>query len=46
MFEDVWNSCRIGRVRFECDGKGIVLVISCDMKVIGARLVMVEMERC
>ena len=40
------QSCAIRRIRFEADGEDIVLVIPCDVKVLRACLVMLQVKSC
>lgn len=46
MLEDVRHTSRIGRVRLEADGEDIVGVVAGDMQVLGAGLVVLQVEGC
>lgn len=45
MFEDVWDAGGVWRVGLEADREDIVLVFSGYVKIVGARLVVLE-EQC
>jgi len=44
VLEDVRHAGSIGRVRLEADGEDIVAVVACDVQVVGARLVVLQMQ--
>jgi hypothetical protein len=46
MLQDVWHSGRIRRVRLEPDGKDIVGVVAGDVQVLGAGLVVLQVQSC
>ena len=46
MFEDMWHSCIIRGIRLEADGEDIVRVFSCNMQIICAGLVVLQMQCC
>lgn len=46
MFEDMRDSCIIGRVRLEANAEHIVFVFPCHMKIVRAGLVMLKMQGC
>ncbi len=45
MLQDMGHTSVVGWVGFESDGEGIVHVVSSQVQVIGARLVVLKMER-
>jgi len=45
MLEDVWDTGGVWRVGFETDAEDIVRIISRDVQIVGARLVMLEVQR-
>lgn len=44
MFQDVWNASSIGRVGLETDAEYIVIIISGYMKIVGASLIVGEVQ--
>jgi hypothetical protein len=42
----MWHSSRIGRVRLEADGKDIVGVVAGNVQVLGAGLVVLQVQGC
>lgn len=44
MLKNVWDSCSIGWVRLESNGKDVVRIISNDMEIVGTGLVMAELQ--
>jgi len=46
MLQYVRNTSVIGRVGLEPDGEDVVLVVSCDMEMLRASLIMLEQQRC
>ena len=44
MFQDVWHSSGIWRVSLEADGEDIVRILSGNVQVLGARLVVLEVQ--
>lgn len=45
MFEDMRHASGVRGVGFESDAEDIVLIISCYVQIICARLVMLEVQR-
>ena len=45
MFEYMWYTCGVWWIRLKSDTKYIVLIISCYVEVVGACLVVLEMQR-
>lgn len=46
MLQNVRNTSIIGWISLESDGEDIVLVVSCDMEMLCASLVMLEKQSC
>lgn len=46
MLKDVRHACIIGRICFEADAEDIVAVVASDVNVLGARLVMLQVQGC
>ena len=46
MFENVWNAGVIRGVCLESDGKDIIAILSRDVKMFGARLIMLKVQSC
>ena len=44
MLENVWNASVVRRIGLEADAKDIIGVVASDMQVIGASLIMLEMQ--
>ena len=44
MFEDVWHSSGVRWVCLEADAEDIVGIVSCDVQILCARLVVGELE--
>lgn len=45
MFKDVRNTSGVGRICLEADAEDIVGVVSCYVQIVGARLVVLEVQR-
>lgn len=45
MFKYVWHARGVRRIRLESYAEDIVLIISCNMKIVCARLVVLKMQR-
>lgn len=46
MLENVWHTSVIRRIRFEADAEDIVAVVASDVKMLGAGLVMLQVQGC
>lgn len=46
MLKNVWHTGVIRRIRLEADAEDIVAVVASDVKMLGARLVMLQVQRC
>jgi len=44
MFQDVWHSSGVWRVSLEANGEDIVRILAGNVQVLGARLVVLEVQ--
>lgn len=45
MLQDMWYTSGVWRVRLEPDAEHIILVVSCHVQIVGARLVVLKVQR-